>query len=71
MPLVRHNDEFKQIHKYYKNRSKNPLKKKQSLIAICCKLIKILYTLGTREIEYDGEKMLNDIKRPKEYKKAV
>ena len=71
MPLVRHNDEFRQIHKYYKNRSKNPLKKKQSLIAICCKLIKILYTLGTREIEYDGEKMLNDIKRPKEYKKAV
>ena len=71
MPLVRHNNEFSQIHEYYKNRSKNPLEKKQSLIAICCKLIKILYTLGTREIEYDGEKMLNDIKRPKEYKKAV
>ena len=71
MPLVRHNDEFSQIHEYYKNRSRNPLEKKQSLIAICCKLIKILFTLGTREIEYDGEKMLDDIKRPTAYKKAV
>ena len=71
LPLVRHNDEFRQIHEYYTTRPKNPLEKKQSLIAICCKLIKILYTLGTREIEYDGEKMLNDIERPAEYKKAA
>jgi len=71
LPLVRHNDEFRQIHEYYTTRPKNPLEKKQSLIAICCKLIKILYTLGTREIEYDGEKMLNDIERPEEYKKAA
>ena len=70
-PLVRHNDEFRQIHEYYTTRPKNPLEKKQSLIAICCKLIKILYTLGIREIEYDGEKMLNDIERPEEYKKAA
>ena len=71
LPLVRHNDEFSQIHEYYKNRPKNPLESKQSLIAICCKLIKILYTLGTREIEYDGDKMLNDIERPKEYRQAA
>jgi len=71
LPLVRHNDEFRQIHEYYTTRSKNPLEKKQSLVAICCKLIKILYTLGTREIEYNGEKMLKDIERPDEYKKAA
>ncbi len=71
LPLVRHNKEFRQIHKYYTTRPKNPLEKKQSLVAICCKLIRILYTLGTREIAYDGEKMLNDIERPKEYTKAA
>jgi transposase len=71
LPLVRHNYEFKQLHKYYTTRSKNPLAKQQSLIALCCKLIKILFTLGTRKVKYDGEKMLNDIKRPKEYRKAA
>lgn len=71
LPLVRHNSEFRQIHEYYTTRPKNPLEKKQSLIAICCKLIKILYTLGTREIEYDGQKMINDIERPAEYKKSA
>lgn len=64
LPLVRHNQEFKQIHKYYTTRSQNPLAKQQSLIAICCKLIRVLFTLGTQQVEYDGEKMLNDIERP-------
>lgn len=71
LPLVRHNKEFNQLHKYYTTRSKNPLKKKQSLIAICCKLIRVLYALGTKEVEYDGEKMLNDIKRPKDYQQVA
>ena len=34
LPLVRHNDEFRQIHEYYTTRSKNPLEKKQSLVSI-------------------------------------
>jgi len=71
LPLVRCNEEFREIHEYYTKRNKNPLKKTQSLIAICCKLIRILYTLGTREIEYDGEKLRNDIKRPKDYERAA
>jgi len=71
IPLVRHNDEFRQIHNYYTTRPKNPLAKKQSLIAICCKLIKILFALGTKEVEYDGDKLLNDIERPGEYRKTA
>ena len=64
MPLVAHNNEFKQLHKYYTTRRENPLEKKQSLIVLCCKLIRVLFTLGKRQIEYDGEKLLNDIERP-------
>ncbi|MFW5804619.1 MAG: IS110 family transposase [bacterium] len=71
LPLVRHNDEFNLLHKYYTTRSQNPLTKKQSLIAISCKLIRVLFALGTKQVEYDGEKMLNDIKRPKDYQQAA
>ena len=51
--------------------TKNPLKKKQSLIALCCKLIRVMYALGTQQVEYDGEKMLNDINRPVDYQQAA
>lgn len=64
MPLVSKNKEFKEIHKYYTTRRENPLKKKQSLIAICCKLIRVLYAMLTKDIIYDGAKLLSDIKRP-------
>ena len=35
MHLVAKNKEFKELHNYYTRREKNPLKIKQSLIAIC------------------------------------
>jgi len=63
MPLVAKNDEFAQLHKYYTTRESNPLKKKQSIIAISCKLIRILFTMFKKEIEYDPQKLVSDIKR--------
>ena len=70
MPLVSRNEEFKEIHKYYTTRSINPLKKKQSLITISCKLIRVFYAILTKGIGYDAQKMMRDIKRPVEYKAA-
>lgn len=64
IPLVAKNEEFAELHKYYTNRKENPLKKKQSLVAICCKLIRIFYAILTKGIVYDGEKMKADIHRP-------
>ena len=63
LPLVGKNQAFKELHHYYINRSQNPLKKKQSLIALCGKLIRILYGMSTKGFAYDGEKMLSDIER--------
>ncbi len=63
-PLVAYNPAFRELHNYYTTRSKNPLKKMQSLIAISCKLIRVFFVLLTRNVEYDEEKMLKDIKRP-------
>lgn len=63
LPLVAKNEEFKALHQYYTTREENPLKKKQSLILLCCKLIRIFHTLLTKQVAYDPEKMMSDIKR--------
>lgn len=64
LPLVATNAEFQELHRYYTTRANNPLKKKQSLILLCCKLIRIFYALLKKRTAYDPQKMMNDIKRP-------
>ncbi|MEC0094359.1 IS110 family RNA-guided transposase [Paenibacillus macquariensis] len=61
MPLVAKNSAFKALHQYFTTRSNNPLKKMQSLIAICNKLIRILFTIGKKQCEFSEEHMLRDI----------
>ncbi len=61
---VVHADEFKQLHVYYTTRANNPLKKMQSLIAIACKILRVIYTILKTGTTYDPQKMLKDIKRP-------
>jgi transposase len=61
MPLVAKNSAFKALHQYFTKRSQNPLKKMQSLIALCNKLIRILFTIGTKQFEFSEERMLSDI----------
>lgn len=56
--LVAKNPEFKQLHKYYTTRKENPLKKKQSIVALCAKLIRILFALGSQRNAYDPAKVI-------------
>ncbi|AEF93635.1 transposase IS116/IS110/IS902 family protein [Desulfotomaculum nigrificans CO-1-SRB] len=63
MPLVARNEEFRELHRYYTTMPQNPLKKKQSLILLCCKLIRIFFALITKKTAYDPQKMMKDIKR--------
>jgi transposase len=63
IPLVATNPEFRSLHEYYTTRANNPLKKKQSVIAISCKLIRIFYAILTKGVTYDPAKMLSDIHR--------
>jgi len=67
MALAVKNAEFAEIHKYYTTRPKNPLKKKQSLIALSCKLIRVFYAILTKGIDYNPKKLVQDIHRPAEY----
>ena len=61
MPLVAKNTAFKAMHEYYTKRPENPLKKMQSLIALCNKLIRVLFAIGKKGCQFNEEKMLNDI----------
>ncbi|MGN7465222.1 IS110 family transposase [Cytobacillus praedii] len=61
MPLVAKNTAFKALHEYFTKRQDNPLKKMQSLIAICNKLIRILFTIGKKQCDFSEERMLRDI----------
>ena len=63
IPLIAKNPEFHALHEYYTTRANNPLKKKQSVIAISCKLIRIFYAILTKGVAYDGQKMMTDIHR--------
>jgi transposase len=60
MPLVSKNNEFKMLHEYYTSRKENPLKKKQSLILLCCKLIRIFFAMMNKQVEYNPQKLIKD-----------
>ncbi len=71
LSVISRNPEFKQIYNYYITRDKNPLKKMQALIAVSCKLIRVFYAILVKGVDYDGTKMLSDIRRiPAEAKAA-
>lgn len=61
IPLLATNDGFQAIHVHYTKCEVNPLKRKQSVVAICCKLIRIFYAILKRGVIYDEQKMLKDI----------
>jgi transposase len=64
LPLVANNAEFRLLHVHYTSRPGNALRKKQSLILLSCKLIRIIFALLTKQVAYDPQKMMNDIQRP-------
>lgn len=57
------NEAYQKLHQHYIQQHKNLLKKKLSVIAVSCKLIRIFYTLLSKDVTYDEEKMLRDIVR--------
>ena len=66
IPMIRHNEAFRQLHEYYTNRAQNPLRKKQSIVVLCGKLLKILHTIGTKHVVFDAKRLIQDIPNLKE-----
>ena len=63
IPLLARNVEFRGIYDYYRTRVKNPLKGRQAMIAVSCKLIRVFFAVLTKGVSYDRFKMMSDIHR--------
>lgn len=57
------NKEFRTLHQRNLTREKNPLTKIESIIALCGKLIRVIYAILTKGNNYDADKMMNDMNR--------
>lgn len=64
-PLVRHNPTFRTLHEYFTTRADRPLKKKQSLIALCVRLLRVFFVIGQKQCEFDGSKLLQGLPKSK------
>jgi transposase len=62
IPILATNEEFRAIHQRNLTRERNPLSKMQSIIALCGKLVRVLYAVLTKGCVYDAEKMTRDMK---------
>jgi transposase len=60
IPLISHNKAFRALHEYYTTRPVNPLRKKQSIVVLCGKLLKVLYAICVKQQAFDEERMMQD-----------
>lgn len=60
-PILRNNPAFMKLHQYYTQRPQNPLRKKESMVVLCSKLLKVLHAMCTKKRKFDGEQMLADL----------
>lgn len=63
VPLLAGNREFREIYDYYVIRVKKPLKRRQAMVAVSCKLIRVFYAVLIKGVDYDRFKMMSDIHR--------
>ncbi len=63
LPIVATNEVFNKLHHDNISQKERPMKKMQSLIALCCRLIRIVYSLITKDQEFDPDKLIRDIHR--------
>ncbi|KKB34586.1 IS110 family RNA-guided transposase [Bacillus thermotolerans] len=60
IPITRHNKAFRTLHEYYTTRTVNPLRKKQSIVVLCGKLLKVLHGISTKHQAFDAQRMMKD-----------
>ena len=64
LPMLRSNSEIREVYEYYTTRLKNPLKGKQAVVAVSCKLIRIFWSMLRTGSVYDAQRLRSDIVRP-------
>ena len=61
IPMLANNEEFRQIHHRNLTRENNPLNKMQSIIALCGKLVRVIYAILKKGVEYNADKLVKDM----------
>lgn len=59
--MLANNPEFRAIHARNTARSVNPMNKMQSIIALCGKLVRVIYAILSKGNNYDSGKLLSDM----------
>lgn len=49
------------LHESYTTRQTNSLRKKQSIVVLCGKLMKVLHAICTKNMAFDAQQMMKDI----------
>jgi transposase len=68
--MVAQNQEFKQLYQYLISRRQNPLKRKQAIVVVAIKLIRVILALIQKKESYDPGKVLG-VYRETQLKKAA
>lgn len=61
LPMIRYNPAFRSLYTYYIERPDNPLKKKEAMVVLCGKLLKVIHGLCIKKQYFDSERMMKDI----------
>jgi transposase len=61
IPILSNNPDFQAIHARNITRDLKPMNKMQSIIALCCKLVRVMYAILNKGNNYDSGKMLSDM----------
>ncbi|MCD7892502.1 MAG: IS110 family transposase [Erysipelotrichaceae bacterium] len=54
----------KELYEYYTKRNIHPLKGKEAMVALMNKLLRIIHTLIVKDVHYDANKMMSDVRHP-------
>lgn len=63
LTMVAKNKEFKALYRHFLTRPVNPLKKKQALVAVALKLLRVMFALITKKEAYDPAKVLGEYRQ--------
>lgn len=61
LPMIRYNVAFQALYEYYITRPNNPLRKKEAMVVLCGKLLKIAHALCQKKVYFDAQTMMKNL----------
>jgi len=61
LPMIRYNSAFQSLYEYYISRPLNPLRKKEAMVVLCGKLLKIAHALCHKKCHFNAQHMMKDL----------